>query len=124
MKKNFTAIRIRRQLEQSAADGEAFNTPLKISAEFWASMRLNIRKEIRQETRVEFLEKGIVGRWSGHPLFSIAGASNEPRPYPKGADILRTIVAAKKGEKVADDAEKREIDRFLQDFEGGELEVE
>lgn len=123
MKKNFTAIRIRRQLEQSV--GEAgFNIPLKISAEFWASMRLNIRKEIRQETRVEFLEKGIVGRWGGRPLFVIAGAANEPKPYPKGAEILQSIAAAKKGEKMADDAEKREIDRFLQDFDGGELEVE
>jgi len=120
-KKNYAAVRIRKQLER-AAEQAGFGVPLRVSMTYWAHMRSNIRKETRQETRVEHQKDGIVGKWNGHVIFALAGNPDEPLPHPKGLEILETIAAEKRGEKKARDDEQREIDRFLEDFEFENIE--
>jgi hypothetical protein len=118
VRKNFVAVRIRKQLER-ASEQAGFGVPISVSLAYWSHMRSNIGKDVRPEKRTEYQKDGIVGRWNGHSIFALADNPDEPLPYPQGVEILQTIIAEKRGEQKSRDDEQREISRFLEDFEFG-----
>ena len=111
-RKNFVAVRIRRQLEQ-AADNAGLEIHLKVSVDYWAHMQANIRKEVRRETRVEYQRAGLAGRWGGRPIFMVDGNPNEPLPYPGGLDVLESIAAKKRGEELPSE---EDMEKLLEEY--------
>ena len=111
-RKNYTAIRIRKQLERAARQA-GLGVPLQVSADFWAHMRSNIRKETSTEKRVEYQKVGVAGRWGGRVVFIVSGCPNEPLPYPHGDEALKAVETEQRGgEPISDD----EADRWLDEY--------
>jgi len=60
VRKNFVAVRIRKQLER-ASEQAGFGVPISVSLAYWSHMRSNIGKDVRPEKRTEYQKDGIVG---------------------------------------------------------------
>lgn len=94
--KNFVAVRLRKQLERAATKGGT-GVPLMVTDAYYAQMRSNIKTDLTFESRVEYLREGFVCNWKGRMIFVNSNASNEPTPYPQGADIIREMDDKRRG---------------------------
>ena len=95
MTKNYLAIRLRKTLT-ALAEKAGTDVPLKVSAQMWCQIRMNLMKETTQETRVEYLREGLFGVWNGRMIF-IFQQTGEPEPYPEGAKIIEEMDNKRRG---------------------------
>jgi len=72
--------------EQAAGD----DVPLSMGSGWWCVMRTEMKRGVYVETRVEFLRRGMTGRWKRRPVFVI-GVDDAPAPYPEGEAIVEEI---------------------------------
>lgn len=93
-KRNYLAIRIRKQLE-AAAEKAGKGVPLIVNRAFYFQMRSNILKDLEQETRVEYLRAGLFCLWNGRMIF--LKNEGDPAPYPEGTGIIKDMENRRKG---------------------------
>jgi len=97
--------------------------PIMVGAAFWAEMRKQFKRDIQIEEGVEYLRRGIVGKWKRRWVFLVPGSEDSsdlkllyPRPYAEGQVVIDEIDAEWKG--LLDDDEDDDM-YHVEHVEGG-----